>query len=95
MADTYNPIYGATLATKCWDCKNYPFGETFGADAGSATCTDGSISIDCNGPNGPGYMGTPMTGVYPGGYVWDGDQNQCVKCPAGTYQNGLNVCTPW
>ena len=86
-ANSYNPLLGASdAAADCLSCKaDVQFGETWGSDAGSATCTDGAASVDCTGPNGAGA----------GGYVWDGDQNVCVACAAGSYQSEMNTCTHW
>ena len=88
-ADTYNPIAGASDSSVCASCFT-DFGETFGADAGSATCWDGVHHIDCaRGSTAALGFGAKKdaSGTTSLGFVWDDDSAKCKACDAGSFQD--------
>ena len=85
-ADTYNPVYGASVIASCKSCAT-DFGPTYGSDAGSGSCSAGSHHIDCSLPANGGA-----------GFYWDGDAAACVQCDAGTWLDTTQnppVCSAW
>ena len=88
-ADTYNPILGASDASVCLSCFD-DFGETFGSDAGAATCWDGVHHIDCaRGSAAALGYGAQLdkSGSTSLGFVWDDDSAKCAACAAGSFQD--------
>ena len=88
-ADSYNPLWGASSPSKCLSCSD-DFGETFGSNAGSASCSDGARNIDCSrgSPAALSYGAQlDSSGITSLGFVWDADSAKCAACAAGSFQD--------
>ena len=85
----YSPILGAVGADTCKSCFD-DYGETFGSDEGSASCTDGVHHIDCaRGSAAALDYGAQLdtSGTTSLGFVWDDDSAKCEACAAGSFQD--------
>ena len=84
---------GAVTIDTCLSCFT-DFGETFGSDEGSASCTDGVHHIDCarGSPAALGYGAKlDKTGNTSLGFVWNDDSAKCEACDAGSFQDSTGT----